>query len=226
VAGARHRSAKGSGTAVAGKPWAAAAGRSNGRSRPAGSTRRRVAFGAEALAGKQGRNTMGTELQIRANGHHRPLSTTLRTAREKPDNCSIPKSGLAALGVALFDESAQEFERFSLALIGDLGPRGAVEELLAERIAVCAWRLRRIYRIESGLFSKARVSAQNGKLRRTRDIELVFLRLTSQDDTLAKLTRYEASLERSLHQAMQELRSYQIRRAATSAARHLLLATR
>ena len=153
---------------------------------------------------------MGTELQIRANG--RLMSTVLRAARGQPGDRRIPRQGLAALSVILFDESAEEFERFYRALIVDLSPRGALEELLAERIAVCAWRLRRIYRIESGIFSKARVSAHNGKLKRTRDIELVFLRLTAHDDDLAKLTRYETSLERSLLQATQQFSCRQVRR--------------
>lgn len=155
---------------------------------------------------------MGTELQIHANGRQHQLSTRVRGAREKLGGRRPPKGGRAALGVILFDELPEKFERFYDDLVDALGPRDAVEDVLAERIAVCAWRLRRIYRIDSGLFSKARVSGHNGKLTRTRDIELVFLRLTSGDDTLAKLSRYEASLERSLDYATRHLRSRQFTR--------------
>jgi len=120
---------------------------------------------------------------------------------------------MEALRVLLFDESADEFLQFYRNIMAALGPRDAVEDILAERVITSAWRLRRVYRIESGLFSKARVSVHNGKLKRTRDIELVFLRLTSHDDDLAKLCRYEASLERSLNQTIQSLASRQAHRS-------------
>jgi hypothetical protein len=122
------------------------------------------------------------------------------------------RHGLAALRVTLFDESEQEFLEFHRGLVDALSPRDMVEDLLVERLATSAWRLRRIYRIESGLFSKARVSMHNGTLKRTRDIELVFLRLTAEDD-LAKLARYEASLERSLYKAVRQFRIRQPRRS-------------
>ena len=41
--------------------------------------------------------------------------------------------------------------------------------------------------IETGLFSRARTSWHNGAARVTRDIDLVYLRLASHDDELAKL---------------------------------------
>ena len=141
---------------------------------------------------------MGTELQT-FDRQPRPPSTRLRSKTEKASQ-SAPRRGLIALGLILFDECPEEFQCFHDGLAGALSPRDRMEEVLVERIAACAWRLRRIYRIETGLFAKARTSFQNGKRARTRDIELVFLRLTANDDVLAKLTRYEASLERSLDQ--------------------------
>ena len=151
---------------------------------------------------------MGNDLQLTTNLTRKAISPALRAPREHATG-RRPKRGPAGLGLLLFDESPEEFQQFHQDLADALSPRDALEDLLVERIATSAWRLRRVYRIESGLFSKARVSAHNGTLKRTRDIELVFLRLTSNDDTLAKLTRYEASLERSLYQATQELRSRQ-----------------
>jgi hypothetical protein len=40
-----------------------------------------------------------------------------------------------------------------------LRPNGAMEAQLSERAIICAWRLRRVYRIETGMFSKARKSS-------------------------------------------------------------------
>jgi hypothetical protein len=61
----------------------------------------------------------------------------------------------------------------------------------------CPWRLRRVYRIECGLFIKARPSWHEGIVNITPDIAVVFLRLAVEDD-VGKLQRYEAGLERSL----------------------------
>ena len=155
---------------------------------------------------------MGTDLQVTDAALRRPLRPVSKTGRRRTGGRSSPTEDIPPLRLLLFDELADEFLRFYRSLLTALGPKDALEEILVERVATSAWRLRRVYRIESGLFAKARVSAHNGKLKRTRDIELVFLRLTSHDDTLAKLNQYEASLERSLHQALRQLACQQRRR--------------
>jgi hypothetical protein len=90
-----------------------------------------------------------------------------------------------------------------------------MELQLAERIAINAWRLRRAYRVESGLFERARSAWREGTAEETSDIDLVFLRLsTSGGDELAKLSRYEAAIERSLRRALLDLERRQKHRAA------------
>ena len=158
---------------------------------------------------------MGTDLQLYEGAPRKTLRPASKGSRTRGRRESQPRYRLAASRVVLFDESAAEFLQFHQDLVKALHPRDALEEFLVERIVTSAWRLRRIYRIESGLFTKARVSAYNGKLKRTRDIELVFLRLTSADDDLAKLARYEASLDRSLRQALQQLACRQRRRSGS-----------
>ena len=87
-----------------------------------------------------------------------------------------------------------------------------MEAQLAERAIICAWRLRRVYRIETGMFSKARkLWAPTGPTL-ANDIETVYTRLSSQRDDLAKLSRYEASIERSLRRALLDLDRRQARR--------------
>jgi hypothetical protein len=102
--------------------------------------------------------------------------------------------------------------RFHRQLIRVLRPEGAMEAQLAERAVICAWRLRRVYRIETGMFSKARkLWAPTGPTL-ANDIETVYTRLASQRDDLAKLSRYESSLERSLRRALLDLERRQARR--------------
>jgi hypothetical protein len=52
------------------------------------------------------------------------------------------------------DEKAAEFEALAAALADDLAPDGALQSLLAGRIARAAWRLERAERIEAELFAR------------------------------------------------------------------------
>lgn len=98
------------------------------------------------------------------------------------------KHGLTAQHATLFDEKLEDFEGFHREMLAALGPKGAVEIALAERAVLCAWRLRRVYRIETGLFCKTQKAWTNGAAATSQEIEVVFLRLASQDDELSKLT--------------------------------------
>ena len=42
---------------------------------------------------------------------------------------------------------------FYESLVDEFLPQGPLEEQLVERVAVCGWRLRRVYRIEAGIFT-------------------------------------------------------------------------
>jgi hypothetical protein len=97
-----------------------------------------------------------------------------------------------------------------------------MEAQLAERAVICAWRLRRVYRIETGMFSKARKSWAPGGPTMAADIDTVYTRLSAQRDDLAKLSRYEASIERSLRRALLDLMRRQARRKADDGADRLL----
>jgi hypothetical protein len=50
-------------------------------------------------------------------------------------------------------ENENELREFGARLRESLKPVGDTEELLAERIESCAWRLKRIKRVEAGLFA-------------------------------------------------------------------------
>jgi hypothetical protein len=103
-----------------------------------------------------------------------------------------------------------------------LRPEGAMEAQLAERAIICAWRLRRVYRIETGMFTKARqLWAPTGPTL-ANDIETVYTRLASHRDDLAKLSRYETGIERSLRRALLDLERRQARRSVSDDAHRLL----
>ena len=65
------------------------------------------------------------------------------------------KHGLCAEHFVVVEgESAEAFAAFEAALMGDLAPKGALQTLLAGRIARAAWRLERAERIEAELFAR------------------------------------------------------------------------
>jgi hypothetical protein len=164
---------------------------------------------------------MSSLLQIEANRRNALRSTGPRTETGRAiASRNALKHGLTAERVILFDERQDEFQRFYAELLAALKPHGPMEHQLAERIAINAWRLRRAYRVESGLFERARSAWRDGATEQTSDIDLVFLRLsTSSGDELGKLSRYEAAIERSLRRALLDLERRQRRTPCRSGSR-------
>jgi hypothetical protein len=67
------------------------------------------------------------------------------------------KHGMRALTyVVLPDESAVEFAALEAALVAELAPEGALQLVLARRVATAAWRLARADRMEVELFEQRR----------------------------------------------------------------------
>jgi hypothetical protein len=143
---------------------------------------------------------MTSLLQIEANRRYALRSTGPRTEDGRViSRRNALKHGRTAERIILFDEHREEFERFYGDLITALKPHGPMEHQLAESIAINAWRLRRAYRVESGLFERARSAWREGATEKTSEVDLVFIRLsTTNGDELGKLSRYEAAIERSL----------------------------
>jgi hypothetical protein len=176
------------------------------------------------MSATRGRFSMTSILQIKANRRNAQLSTGPKTAAGRHiSSMNALKHGLTAQHAIVFDEAIEDFQAFHGELLSELRPRGGFELALAERVILCAWRLRRVYRIETGLFCRTRKSGANGEATTTNDIDVVFLRLASHDDELAKLTRYETSLERSLQRAFRALERQQRERGALAVGAPMLL---
>src|SRR5215831_2343504 len=149
---------------------------------------------------------MTSNLQIEANRRNARLSTGPRTAQgRRISSRNALKHGLTAQHVTVFDETEADFRRFHRQLMRVLCPVGAMEAQLAERAVICAWRLRRVYRIETGMFRKARKFWSPTGPSLADDIETVYTRLSSQRDDLAKLSRpaIGALISRGISVAMQ-----------------------
>ena len=97
---------------------------------------------------------MATQRQIDANRENALKSTGPRTeAGKAASSANALSHGLtAASTVVLPEEDTDAFERLREGVIADLDPAGALQEALAQRIAVLLWRLDRAARLEAELF--------------------------------------------------------------------------
>ena len=98
---------------------------------------------------------MASDAQIRANKENALKSTGPRTPTgKKTVRHNALKHGLLAQAVVLRDEDGRiRAIRLPLSLTNSR-PEGELESLLVDRIAACAWRLRRLLRIETGIFTR------------------------------------------------------------------------
>ena len=97
---------------------------------------------------------MATQRQIEANRQNCHSSTGPRTeAGKAASSANALSHGLtAASTVVLPEEDTDAFERLRQGVIADLEPAGALQEALAQRVAVLLWRLDRATRLETELF--------------------------------------------------------------------------
>jgi hypothetical protein len=98
---------------------------------------------------------MTSQRQIEANRLNAERSTGPRTPDGKERVASNAlKHGLTGKRVVLPNEDPEEFDAFRSALWVELGPQGALEEVLAEEIVADAWRLRRVPILEATVHAR------------------------------------------------------------------------
>jgi hypothetical protein len=150
---------------------------------------------------------MTTIKQTEANRRNAQRSTGPTTAEgRKASSQNALKHGLMAREVTVDDAEAKKFAAFRNEMVAELAPQGALEEQLAEEIAIHSWRLRRVFRLEVNEGDKANalssfaLEASGGGL--DRDYML----------SLPTLIRYETSITRSRERALHNLERLQARR--------------
>jgi hypothetical protein len=154
---------------------------------------------------------MATTAQIEANRRNAQRSTGPRTeAGRLVASRNALKHGLTARQLILFDETEADFAAFHGEMVEALAPGDALEAALAERIILCAWRLRRAERAEAARLNSvaAERASSHPEWRNTFDTAL-----RDADWAMATIARYETQIERSLYRAMSSLERRQARRA-------------
>src|SRR5215470_4861615 len=134
---------------------------------------------------------MASETQIAANRRNAEKSTGPRTARGKAAVAgNALRHGLRARKVISFDESEPDFLAFHAEQRDAFQPADAVEEHLVERIAMCAWRLRRVYRVEAEMLDYWREYEHrlDKDSRRLEDLEIGAV-FEYRPETIARMSR-------------------------------------
>lgn len=150
---------------------------------------------------------MSSEAQIAANRRNAAKSTGPKTSEGKAATAqNAVTHGLTAKNFITFEEHKNEFAAFAAAMQADLAPGDSYEAALAERIILCAWRLRRAGRMEAALVNSH--AATKPWVHGT-GLSLVLHRSAA---GLATLSRYEMALDRAMQRAAMMLERAQARR--------------
>ena len=157
---------------------------------------------------------MSSERQIEANRKNAQLSTGPRTVDGKARVASNAlKHGLTGKQIVLPNESPEDFDAFRVGLLSELSPNGELEGILAERIVIDAWRLRRVPVLEATLYRRGEqfeIEAGSGEA----DPSVIATQsLGRYSETFANLWRHEAALSRSWSRTLHELQRLQAIRA-------------
>ncbi len=155
---------------------------------------------------------MASEAQVRANRDNAQHSTGPRTDEGKGAAArNALKHGLRSAHYLLPEEDPEPLAALQDALRRDLSPSGPMEQLLCDRVVAAAWRLRRAYLVECGIYERVRGTFEPGDLATafTQQLRRKFQDACASADALGKLSRYENAIERGMHRSLAELRRLQ-----------------
>jgi hypothetical protein len=168
---------------------------------------------------------MSSPAQIAANQRNAELSTGPKTSEGKAvSSKNASKHGLLALDVILPDEDLEAFVEFIQGLEQEFNPQGELEHALVERIVALLWRLRRAGKLEAAVlfFHRCRVRKVNSDEEADESVaenKIINEYATNWairgasyingENSLAKLSRYESSIQRNLLRMMHELQRLQ-----------------
>ncbi len=113
--------------------------------------------------------------------------------------------------VVLPDEDAVEFQTLEAALLDELAPEGALQLVLARRVAVAAWRLARADRMEVELFEERRWEDAG--------VGMALIRDGNGTRSFETLLRYRSAAMAEFWRALKTLKALQAEQAAARAGR-------
>jgi len=178
---------------------------------------------------------MATEAQILTNRRNAQKSTgpCSRQGKAAASQNSV-KHGLLARQAVIISESKADFDLYRDRMLSELAPESPMESMLAERIVILSWRLKRVGRIQAqtidalnadnassplakltqSLFFKGRDQSQTAPSASAPDLTLGRLAIKdfSNARVLDRLLMYERRIENSLYKTILELQRLHLMR--------------
>jgi hypothetical protein len=165
---------------------------------------------------------MTSDRKAEANRQNALKSTGPKTLEGKTAvRLNAVKHGLLAEEILLPGEDEAALRKLGERLRTELQPVGELENMLVDRIISAHWRLRRLGRVEAGIFTYK----YYGTLSDTQEMEGMqeanttmlghaFVTDANESNAFSKLSRYETAIERSLFKSLHELQRLQAARQA------------
>jgi len=176
---------------------------------------------------------MPTEAQILANRRNAQKSTGPRTPHGKAIVAhNAVKHGLLARQALINSENHADFDLYKDTILTELAPAGPMESILAERIVVLSWRLKRAAHIQAQVIDA--MNADNKSSPLTKLTQSLFFKNTNPSQTapsapasdlalgrlvikdfsnarvLDRLLMYERRIEHSLYKTLLEFQRLQL----------------
>jgi hypothetical protein len=148
---------------------------------------------------------MATPKQAAANRRNAQRSTGPKTPEGRHTvSQNAVTHGLTATRSVVLPEEQDAFDRFAAALREQWSPEpdDELEQFYVDRMIQCAWRLRRITRMETGVLLALRQAGDESTAPDPAELGNVYQKASP---ILARLARHERQLERSLRDAQTEL---------------------
>jgi len=157
---------------------------------------------------------MATQKQIEANRRNAQKSTGPKTEQGKAAcRLNSVKHGMTAITVVLPHEDAVSYEELRANLLASYSPVGMGEEMLVNLIAVNYWRLLRARRIECAALQLQVMEVKNSygldDAPSGNDDQALAIAFTEPAGAFRNVERYQTSIERSYHRAVEALRKAQ-----------------
>ena len=159
-----------------------------------------------------------SEKQLEANRRNAQRSTGPRTDEgKKVSALNARRHNLTGQVTAMTDADRIMHDAFSASIVENLGPEGAMETQLAQRIATDSWRLNRISAVEDNLFALGHnahsddIETENPEIHAALTAAKVFQEESKQ---LQLLTLYEQRINRNIQKNLAILQALQAARIA------------
>jgi len=162
--------------------------------------------------------SMASQNQIEANRQNARKSTGPQTAEGKAAvRLNSLKYGLTADTLVLPGEDEDEFEALIESLEAEHAPATPTERMVVRQLAMAAWRLQRLYHVESGFYSLglADLAEKAQEYRNISDAFRQAMVVERSSRVLDGFSRIEARLERSFYKALHELERLRALRSTT-----------